>query len=76
MRPRNDDDPACTGAVQNPTAPAGKVCLYAGALGTTTFSGGYVYGDPALRTRAFFAVFETTAADIDSVWFTWAYTAP
>jgi hypothetical protein len=39
--PVGDADPACTGSVDNPTAPAGKVCIYVnpGTRANTTLTG-------------------------------------
>jgi hypothetical protein len=34
-----DPDPTCTGSVDNPTAPAGKVCVYIGSSNNATVTG-------------------------------------
>jgi hypothetical protein len=69
-----DDDPTCTGSVANPTAPAGKVCLYLdGVTGITSMSG--VSAIP-LGDRGF-AVGWIAAGTGDMFWYaSWAYTAP
>ncbi len=72
----SDDDATCTGSYVNPTAPAGKVCLYNGGLGSATSAAGTAWDDPALRTRAFYVDYATGDADVGYVYFTWAYTAP
>jgi hypothetical protein len=71
-----DDDPTCTGSVDNPTAPAGKACLYSAyawggtnagtAHGSQIFPGGGAYG---------FLV-ESQGSGVAGVAGTWAYTAP
>lgn len=73
-----DDDPACTGAYLQPSAPPGRVCLYsytsasAGAapalLGESLPSGSTTYG-----FRVHMAI---DGAGVYSVAGTWAYTAP
>ena len=72
-----DDDAACTGTAANPTAPAGKACLY---VINTTNDASVVRGFDAntgARRRGFRAVW-TDASTEDDVFleFTWAYTAP
>ena len=75
-----DDDATCTGTYANPTAPAGKVCLYPdnveNSFGDATMANGWTWGDAALRTRAFYVEYGGAPTDVDYVWFTWAYTAP
>jgi hypothetical protein len=74
-----DADAACTGSLDAPTAPAGKVCLYAGTNvgGDPTLSGSNI--DDGLQDRLGFIVFldpppaTTTMVEAHG---TWAYTAP
>jgi hypothetical protein len=72
-----DADPACSGTVTAPTAPAGKVCLY---LSSAAGSGTAVDGQaiPGLAgSRSGFVVHATNAALGETGAFgTWAYTAP
>ena len=72
-----DADPACTGNVLAPTAPAGKVCLYLSSIRGigTTVEGLAIPG--LAGSRAGFVVHATTATAPDTGAFgTWAYTAP
>lgn len=71
-----DDDATCTGSYANPTAPAGKVCLYhdGAGQGDATNISGLAWVNAALRTRAFYAQF--IGGSPGGVYFTWAYTAP
>lgn len=73
-----DGDPACTGTIREPTAPPGKVCLYASVLSAS---------EDSLRGEAltFFAGnrhgFRVVGAaggrpGVVSILGTWAYTAP
>lgn len=75
--PATDDDPACTGSVSAPTAPAGKVCLYlAGAsLNVTSLSGEAAV---TLPDTSFLIRFQPTGAvGVDEfLYVSWAYTAP
>ena len=72
-----DADPSCTGTADVPTAPAGKVCIYAydqGGIDLSQLSGGVA----RLADRGFFAAWApsgSTGAD-EWLWATWAYTAP
>ena len=72
-----DADPACTGNLSAPTAPAGKVCLY---LATAGGAGVSVEGlaIPGLAgSRAGFVVHAVNAtAPSTGVFGVWAYTAP
>ena len=73
--PTADDDPVCTGTVTDPTAPAGMVCLYIGA----TSGVGVIVGNVGyLATRSFTVSFTPNGInDTDeTVYATWAYTAP
>jgi hypothetical protein len=73
-----DDDPACTGSGGNPTAPAGKVCIYPLAVNTNvaTLSGAAltVPGNPVNRSG--FRITTAAAADLAVGYGSWAYTAP
>lgn len=70
-----DDDGTCTGSYEQPTAPAGKVCLYMGSssgLGSIVGDAWFDHGGGA------FYVVGTTTVDSGqvSIYATWAYTAP
>ena len=71
-----DNDAECTGSAAAPTAPAGKVCIYAGsATGVDTLTGiGQVNGNDA----SFRVLWHSTGATGSDMFltFTWAYTAP
>lgn len=72
-----DGDATCTGSVNAPTAPAGKVCLYrlsSGGVNLTTLVGSVGY----LSTRSFFVTWNPngTANGDEYLTATWAYTAP
>jgi hypothetical protein len=71
-----DVDAACSGSSGNPTAPAGKVCLYlTGTVGLNTSATGNAL--PVGGSRYGFEVQATqNAADATGVWGVWAYTAP
>jgi hypothetical protein len=71
-----DFDAACSGSATNPTAPAGKVCLYeTGTLGGSTSATGNAL--PVGGSRYGFEVQATqSAAEATGVWGVWAYTAP
>ncbi len=74
-----DDDATCTGTYGNPTAPAGKVCLYnfaLGSTGTATVAEGTSWTGSTLGTRAFYADYSGAPSNVGEVFFTWAYTAP
>ena len=85
----SDFDSACTGNINAPTAPPGKVCMYIGSalrvanaqgLGLKSFSGGL--GPP--EDRAFYVAFDIlkgfdslgTISEPVSLYIRWAYTAP
>lgn len=74
-----DDDATCTGTYANPTAPAGKVCVYHdnfnNSFGSASSANGRTWDDAALRTRAFYVRYGGAPTDVGYVWFTWAYTA-
>ena len=70
-----DDDATCTGTAAAPTAPAGKVCLYIYSStlpGVTSLQG---FQANNLGNQAFYVSW-TAAGGTDSVFLTWAYTAP
>ncbi len=78
----SDNDPACTGDVNNPTAPPGKVCIYVNAASrdNTELAGfSLIAGNPPQSGDRFgFTVrmINEGAADHMSAVGTWAYTAP
>ena len=73
-----DADATCTGTVANPTAPAGKVCLYKSDFATTTALGGYQISsnDDAEKYGFTVAMRTSTASSFVDGRGTWAYTAP
>ncbi|HWI43723.1 MAG TPA: hypothetical protein VNS81_08880 [Nocardioides sp.] len=71
-----DDDPACTGTYDNPTAPAGKVCIYLGSLSGITSMIGQTWASPAHRNQAFYIEGGATDGGAFGLWGVWAYTAP
>ena len=74
-----DNDATCTGTVDSPTAPPGKVCLY---ISPTDFArANTITGEaaPHLADKAFWVYWndDGSAPGTDMyVWVTWAYTAP
>ncbi len=72
-----DADPTCSGSATNPTAPAGKVCIYLWSLSGIDlgFTAGYA---GALSTRAFRVMWRASGNDNgeELLRATWAYTAP
>ena len=68
-----EDDPECTGSTADPTAPAGKVCLYPSGLSGT----GAISGETGNR-HGFLVKIESNGANPDFVGLrgSWAYTAP
>ncbi len=69
-----DADPACTGSLANPTAPAGKVCIYlAGAINATGLFGSRL---SFLSNKAFEVIWTTIGTGAGVVQYSWAYTAP
>jgi len=84
--PVGDADPACTGSVAEPTAPAGKVCIYSneGPNGTRSNSTltGFKLSAAGVNTEADRYGFEVRMVDAGTVpgtvraEGTWAYTAP
>jgi|GEM_PF-1946434 len=84
--PVGDADPACTGTVANPTAPAGKVCIYVnegpnGTRSNVTLTG-FKLSAAGVNTEADRYGFEVRLVDAGTVpgtlraEGTWAYTAP
>jgi hypothetical protein len=75
-----DSDPTCTGTVQAPTAPPGKVCLYLSSSGGINTSSSLVgAASNLLPRRSFFVHFEPSSATagLDMYFYaSWAYTAP
>ena len=70
-----DDDTACTGTYTEPTAPAGKVCLYLGSYTGLSAIAGYAWFDQG--GGAFYARGTTAVASGQvNIYATWAYTAP
>ena len=84
--PVGDADPACTGSVADPTAPAGKVCIYSneGPNGTRSNSTltGFKLSAAGVATDADDQGFAVRIVDAGGVpgtlraEGTWAYTAP
>jgi len=76
-----DQDATCTGSVDLPTAPAGKVCVYVDmqSANVTTLRAGELGGENTGQSKLGFGVGFTAngAADADTdARGTWAYTAP
>jgi hypothetical protein len=72
----HDDDALCTGTVENPTAPPGRVCIYIGAQGgiQSNSMGGW---QARLRTVGFTIFWNPLAGVQDEfLHITWAYRAP
>jgi hypothetical protein len=71
-----DTDSSCTGAEDNPTAPPGKVCLYAGQPNNVTDASGFPGGVTA--TFLYFQIDAKRASGTGaySLEGTWAYTVP
>lgn len=73
----NDDDPTCTGTFAVPTAPAGKVCIYArSASAFALVSGVVAFADDVWSKSGFDVIFKTNS-DNAHVFFdaSWAYTS-
>lgn len=69
-----DPDATCTGTASAPTAPAGKVCIY--AYGSLRVGGAIGIQANNLPTQAFYIDWTPTADGPGYLWVTWAYTAP
>lgn len=75
--PFTPNDAACTGTFLNPTAPAGRVCVYVEHL--SNFSDIEVFGWDAVehQTHAFYLELTESAPDDSFNYYgSWAYTAP
>lgn len=71
-----DYDATCTGTVSAPTAPRGKVCIYAGGRGGFQVSSASATAS-SLASRSFFVDFTPQSGGGDVFFYvTWAYTAP
>ena len=70
-----DEDAACTGTFDEPTAPAGQICIYiVSNVGVDLATVAGVAG--LLPTRSFMVTFDADGLDPDEVVYaTWAYTA-
>lgn len=76
-----DDDLACTGTASQPSAPAGKVCLYAyDSTVPPEITDMQGFQSQNLGDQAFYVAFRATGSPATpsdlSLFFTWAYTAP
>ncbi|HEY8001704.1 MAG: hypothetical protein ACHQJ5_03340 [Vicinamibacteria bacterium] len=72
-----DGDAACTGTVQNPTAPAGKACLYRSDASNISALAGFQSSSVLADNLFGFSVRATsTAAGQMNASGSWAYTAP
>ncbi len=73
-----DNDPTCTGTTVNPTAPAGKVCIYIGTSGGITTLGMVGFASLYLPTHGFQIIWSSSGVDNADEFLlaTWAYTAP
>lgn len=71
-----DDDAACTGAYDHPTAPPGKVCIYLGSLSGISGMQGWTWSNEAHRNQAFYIEGSATTGSGFGLWGVWAYTAP
>ena len=66
-----DEDVTCTGETTNPTAPPGKVCLYA-----IDANGGQASGESVGASLASRYAFRVMCGTCDTLRAAWAYTAP
>jgi hypothetical protein len=72
-----DTDPGCTGSPANPTAPAGKVCIYvSGADHAFNLNGYSVLFGTGASPYGFKLKWDASTAGDTFVDATWAYTAP
>jgi hypothetical protein len=75
-----DPDPACSGSVNAPTAPAGKACFYIGSfsgVGGPTLEGRELIGTDGRRGLVVRSQDPTPGNPPEQTVFgTWAYTAP
>jgi hypothetical protein len=73
----SDNDPGCTGTPANPTAPAGKVCIYVSSSTHAVNLTGYsVLFGAGTSPYGFKLKWETSVDGDTFVDATWAYTAP
>jgi hypothetical protein len=72
----SDDDSACAGTAQTPSAPPGKVCIYlaGGSQASASALSGHAIGLPGPSAVGF--EIDSTVADTATGKGTWAYTAP
>jgi hypothetical protein len=72
-----DADSECDGLPEAPTAPAGKVCIYAFSVGGLDLATLQAFPG-ILPTRSIFITFDPSGLldDDEFVYFSWAYTAP
>jgi hypothetical protein len=72
-----DNDATCTGTPTNPTAPAGKVCIYLDSSAGIDVASLEGYEGNVLPARAFTIYWTPDGTDLDEfVSASWAYTAP
>ena len=71
-----EKDPLCTGTYQQPTAPAGHVCLYEGVNTENDTLYGFMIPVPALNDSGFEVSIGYQKNSNHYVTMTWAYTAP
>jgi hypothetical protein len=73
-----DDDPTCTGSAADPTAPAGKVCLYGqNSFSGTTANSGTGQGSAFTGTNSGFGFgVASQGSPFAGIVGNWAYTAP
>jgi hypothetical protein len=77
----NDDDSSCTGSGDVPTAPPGRVCIYAdqgvaNAGSLAGFSANFDLPLGAAINRAGFLISSTSSGVVAGISGSWAYTAP
>ena len=72
----SDDDPACTGTAAAPTAPPGKICLYPYGIIGAGFTGLSGFQANNLGDQAFYVSWSVAGPAAQSLYLTWAYTAP
>lgn len=74
-----DDDPSCTGSVDAPTAPAGKVCIYVNFVEPGSAGGGargFSLGSGGRGRQGFEVRMTENTASKAGFTGSWAYTAP
>lgn len=72
-----DESAACTGTVDEPTAPAGKLCLYSSVSNNLADGSlrAYAYNTASQRDTGFYIYMSSQAAGPMGITATWAYTA-